>query len=114
MTDRCVACGPIEGKKHDSDCPFQKYETIDLVRGLWFKCLGDCGGLIGFYPVGVPHPRHPLPPGACAHSKPKENVGIPHSTGCTLYNTLDCVSLWAIHRLCKLETQPDRFDPMEN
>jgi hypothetical protein len=34
MTVRCVACGPFEGKKHDSDCPFQKYETIDLIRGL--------------------------------------------------------------------------------
>lgn len=110
----CIGCSRGTGLVHDIDCPFKAYAEAghDLELGVWFACV-HCGKPIGFYPIGVKHPRHPLPPGAVAHTKPKELIGTPNSVPCELYRLLEPRELWLLHdHLAPIE-QPTAFRPLE-
>ena len=111
---RCVGCSRGTGLVHDIDCPFRKFVAMgfNLELGVWFKCV-HCGAPIGFYPIGVKHLHHPLPPGAVAHTKPKELIGVPNSVPCELYRLLEPRELWLLHdHLIPIE-QPTAFRPIE-
>jgi len=111
---KCASCdGYRKNKVHDDQCPFKRFEERDLQLGLWFQCLA-CGGYVGFFPVGKGHPRHPIPPGSVAHSKPEGKIGIPDSTGCEMYRSLSPREIWAIHMNEQpLQEQPSEFRPLE-
>lgn len=98
-TTVCVGCGIVHGKTHGPVCVFRTLAlNLDLGKGVWYLCKG-CGGRIGFFPVGFTgrNEVQTLPPGACAHTKPVEKVGIPDSTECALYRNNDPFELWVIH-----------------
>jgi len=113
--NRCASCeGYGDSGVHDQDCPFKKFKERDLGLGLWFKCR-HCGGYVGFFPVGRGHPRHPIPPGSVAHSKPKERIGIHDSTGCEMYRRLSPREIWMVHMNEEpMLEQPSEFRPIEN
>ena len=78
--------------------------------GIWYKCVG-CGAPIGFFPNG--YPPH-LPPGACAHAKPKELLGRPNSVPCALYRRSEPEELWALHQGAERIESPESFTPVTN
>jgi hypothetical protein len=64
----------------------------DAMKNVWHKCRG-CGGFLGLLGDGLP-PHYP--PGAVAHSKPREDINV-RPVQCPLWHQMTAEQLTRLH-----------------